>query len=110
MLLDHGVAVADGSSISGVEKLYILWPSLDSAHPVELELSLLEGVALHDEPALGIIQQVEIYVSLLDLDYVLEAAEELDIGADFAVDVYKARLLFSCHLHQNNVFCKLSST
>eukprot|EP01084_Bolivina_argentea_P146181 256041_1 len=51
-------------------------------------LGLLRSDAVQHESPLGVVEQSEVFVRLRDGDNIHEAGREVDVGADFRVDLY----------------------
>merc|ERR1719376_112172 len=95
---DSRVGEADGPSIRRVKEGNILRSSLDLTDAAQLVLGLSCGDAVHDEPALDVVDDAEVLASLLNLDNVHEASGELGVGPELAIDLDQALLTDSLHL------------
>merc|ERR1711942_398307 len=97
---DSWVGETDGPTIRGVEEGDILWSSLDLTDTAQLVLSLGCGDAVHDEPALHVVDDAEVLSGLLNLDDIHEASGELGIGPKrfkcFLGPLGILRFYFSC--------------
>jgi len=83
----HGrVRVADGPTIAGVQEGYVLGTGLDLTDTAQLILCLGSCDAVHNEPALHVVDYAEVLSSLLNLDNIHEPGREPGVGPHFAVD------------------------
>jgi len=75
-----------------------LRPNGDRLHSAELVSSLRSGDPVHSETALHIIDDPEVFSSLIDLDNIHEASGELWIRSCLPIDLDEALLHDSLHL------------
>ena len=85
--LDVGVGVSDSSAVVGGEVRDALLADDGRADAAQLELGLLGGDSVDDVAALGVVQEAEVLVGLLDRDDVHVAGRVARVAADLAVDL-----------------------
>lgn len=85
--LDVGVGVSDGSAVVGGEVRDVLLADDGGADAAQLELGFLGGDSVDDVAALGVVQEAEVLVGLLDRDDVHVASRVARVAADLAVDL-----------------------
>lgn len=85
--LDEGIRVADGAGIVRNEVRDTLLAELDALDLAELVGSLSVGDAVDGETTLGVVDQAEVLVGLLDGDDIHEAGRVGGVSADLAVDL-----------------------
>merc|ERR1719312_1503506 len=95
---DGRVWEANGSTIRGVQEGDILRSSLDLTDTAQLVLSLSCGDAVHDEPALHVVDDAEVLAGLLDLDDIHEASWKLGISPELPINLDQALLTDSLDL------------
>ena len=92
MDLDEGIRVADGAAIVCDDNRGALGRGRDSFNAAQLVRSLGLSNAVHNKAALGIVQQAEVLIGLIDRDHVLEAARVGKICANLPVNLDVAAL------------------
>lgn len=93
---DQRVGVADSTAIVGNDVGNTLGADLKLADLAELVLGFLVRNAMDSETALDVVQETEVFASLLNLDDVHESSRVVGIGANLAVNLDRA-------LHNNAV-------
>lgn len=96
--LDLGIRVAQGPAIVGADVGHAALANLKPADLAQLVGSLLLGDAVHDEAALGVVDQAEVLVGLVQVDHVHDAGGVGHVGLDLAVDLDQALLQDLLHL------------
>ena len=84
---DGGVTVADGATIVGDDGGNTLGSDDVLPHLAKLELSLLRLDGGGGEATLNIVHEAEVLVGLLNGDNIHETGGEVQVGADFAIDL-----------------------
>lgn len=69
---------------------------LHTLNLAQFVFGLLGGDAMHGETALGVVDEAEVFPSLLDADYIHETSRVCRVRADFVVDLDQA-------LHEDGV-------
>ncbi|GMT32155.1 hypothetical protein PFISCL1PPCAC_23452, partial [Pristionchus fissidentatus] len=90
--LDMGVRVSDGTAIVGDDEGNSLGSNGHLGDLAKLEVTLLGGDAVADETALGVVEETESLVGLLDVDDIHESSGESHLSADLSVDLDQALL------------------
>lgn len=85
--LDVRVGVSDGSAVVRGEVRDVVLAEDGSADTAQLELGLLRADSVDDIAALGVVQETEVLVGLLDRDDVHVASRVARVAADLAVDL-----------------------
>jgi len=88
--LDERVGVPDGPSVVGGESRDGLLSQLDVLHLAELVGSLLRADAVDGHASLGVVEDAEVLVGLLDGDDVHEAGWVAHVGAHLSVNLHHA--------------------
>merc|ERR1711955_164301 len=84
---DSRVWEANGSTIRGVQEGDILGSSFHLTDTGQLVLGLSCGDAVHDEPALHVVDDAEVLACLLDLDDIHEASWKLGVGPELPINL-----------------------
>jgi len=88
--LDERVRVADGAAIVGGDHGDLVGADADSGDLAELELGLSIVNRGEGEAALGVVQEAELLLGLVDGDNIHETSGEAGVSADLAVNLHKA--------------------
>ena len=94
--LDKRVWVSDGASVVGGQGWNSLLAQLDVLHLAELVRSLLRANAVNGHTSLGVVENSEAFVGLLDADNVHEPGWVAHVGAYLSVDLHET-------LHENGL-------
>merc|ERR1711862_380892 len=84
---DSRVWEANCPAIRGVQEGDILGSSFDLTDTAQLVLGLGCGDAVHDEPALHVVDDAEVLAGLLNLDDIHEPGRELGVSPKLAINL-----------------------
>lgn len=90
--LDMGIGVTESAAIVGVDERNSLGSDGDLGDLAQLVVSLLRGDAVADETTLGVVEETEGLVGLLDVDNIHESSGEAHLSADLSIDLDQALL------------------